>query len=274
MSPRLSPSRVVLYVLLALISLIYLTPIYMTFVTALKPPAEINLETAWIPSHHLYWASFVDAFNRMFPNLRNSLILTFFGTIISALLGSLNGYVLAKWRFRGANLIFTLMLFGMFIPYQIILIPLFQTLRNMHLYGGLPGLILAHVVYGIPITTLIFRNFYVQIPNEVVESAALDGAGFFGIYRRIVFPLSWLGMVVVVIWQFTQIWNDFLFGVTLTSHEWQPITVALAYLAGGQAVQWNLPMAGSILAALPPLLIYIIFGRYFIRGLLAGSVKG
>ncbi|MCD6142008.1 carbohydrate ABC transporter permease, partial [Candidatus Bipolaricaulota bacterium] len=117
-------------------------------------------------------------------------------------------------------------------------------------------------------------NFYVQIPNEVVESASLDGAGFFEIYRRIVFPLSWLGMVVVVIWQFTQIWNDFLFGVTLTNHEWQPITVALAYLAGGQAVQWNLPMAGSILAALPPLLIYIIFGRYFISGLLAGSVKG
>ncbi len=274
MSARFRLGRIVLYTLLVLLAVFYLTPIYMTLVTALKPAAEINLETAWNPPSHPYWTSFVNAFTRMFPNLRNSLILTVFGTILSALLGSLNGYVLSKWRFRGANFIFTLMLFGMFIPYQIILIPLFQTLRTMHLYGGLPGLILAHVVYGIPITTLIFRNFYVQIPNEVVESASLDGAGFFGIYWRIVFPLSWLGMVVVIIWQFTQIWNDFLFGVTLTSHEWQPITVALAYLAGGQAVQWNLPMAGSILAALPPLLIYIIFGRYFISGLLAGSVKG
>lgn len=274
MSARFNFGRIILYITLGLLAIVYLTPIYMTIVTALKPAAEINLETAWNPPSQLYWTSFVNAFNRMSPNLLNSLILTVFGTVLSALLGSLNGYVLSKWQFKGANLIFTLMLFGMFIPYQIILIPLFQTLRSMHMYGGLPGLILAHVVYGIPITTLIFRNFYVQIPNEVVESAALDGAGFFGIYQRIVFPLSWLGMVVVVIWQFTQIWNDFLFGVTLTSHEWQPITVALAYLAGGQAVQWNLPMAGSILAALPPLIIYILFGRYFISGLLAGSVKG
>ena len=266
--------RVILYATLAAVSLVYLIPVYMTVITALKPASEINLETAWSPPRHLYWQSFATALNKMLPNLRNSLILTVVGTILSALLGSLNGYVFSKWRFRGDNVIFTLMLFGMFIPYQIILIPLFQTLRSMHLYGGLPGLILAHVVYGIPITTLIFRNFYVQIPNEMVESAALDGAGFFGIYTRIILPLSWLGMVVVIIWQFTQIWNDFLFGVTLTKHEWQPITVALAYLAGGQAVQWNLPMAGSILAALPPLIIYIAFGRYFIRGLLAGSVKG
>ncbi len=271
---RIRLGRTVLYAVLIGTAAVYLTPIYMTLVTALKPAAEINLTTAWNLPSHPFWQSFADAFNRMSPNLLNSLILTIFGTILSALLGSINGYVLAKWRFRGSDVLFTLMLFGMFIPYQIILIPLFQTLRTLHMYGGLPGLILAHVVYGIPITTLIFRNFYVQIPNEVVESAALDGAGFFGIYRRIVFPLSWLGMVVVVIWQFTQIWNDFLFGVTLTSHEWQPITVALAYLAGGQAVQWNMPMAGSILAALPPLLIYILFGRYFISGLLAGSVKG
>ncbi len=274
MSSRANIGRIALYAVLAVMTIIYITPIYMTVTTALKSPADIHLETAWNPPRYPYWNSFIDAFSRMSPNLLNSLILTISGTILSALLGSINGYVLSKWRFRGSDLLFTLMLFGMFIPYQIILIPLFQTLRTIHMYGGLPGLILAHVVYGIPITTLIFRNFYVQIPDEVVESAALDGAGFFGIYQRIVFPLSWLGMVVVVIWQFTQIWNDFLFGVTLTSHEWQPITVALAYLAGGQAVQWNLPMAGAILAAFPPLLVYILFGRYFISGLLAGSVKG
>lgn len=274
MTLRMPVRRIALYAILALMALVYLIPIYMTLVTALKAPADIHLATAWNIPKHFYWASFVEAFNTMLPNLRNSLILAIMGTFLSALLGSLNGYIFSKWQFRGANVLFTLMLFGMFIPYQIILIPLFQTLRDIHLYGGLPGLILAHVVYGIPITTLIFRNFYVQIPREVVESAKIDGAGFFGIYRWMILPLSWLGLVVVIIWQFTQIWNDFLFGVTLTTYQWQPVTVALAYLAGGQAVQWNLPMAGSILAALPTLLVYIFFGRYFIRGLLAGSVKG
>jgi len=162
----------------------------------------------------------------------------------------------------------------MFIPYQAILIPLFQFLRDVGLYGSLAGLILTHIIYGLPITTLIFRNFYAEIPDEMLDAAKIDGAGFFGIYARVIFPLSVSGFVVVVIWQFTQIWNEFLFAVTLTRPSSQPITVALAELAGGQAVQWNLPMAGSVLAALPTLLIYIVLGRYFIRGLLAGSVKG
>jgi glucose/mannose transport system permease protein len=188
-------------------------------------------------------------------------------------LGSINGYVFSKWAFKGSEIVFTLFLFGMFIPYQVILIPLFQTLRAIKLYGGLPGLILAHVVYGLPITTLIFRNFYAQIPDALMESALLDGAGFFSIYARIVFPLSIPGFVVTSIWQFTQIWNEFLWGITLTRHTANPITVGLAQLAGGQAVSWNLPMAGSILAAVPVLAIYIFMGRYFIRGLLAGSVK-
>ena len=184
-----------------------------------------------------------------------------------------NGYVFSKWKFPGSEIVFTLFLFGMFIPYQVILIPLFQTLRAMHLYGGLPGLVLAHVVYGLPITSLIFRNFYAQIPDSLMESANLDGAGFFQIYTRIIFPLSIPGFVVTSLWQFTQIWNEFLWGICLTRHTANPITVGLAQLAGGQAVSWNLPMAGSILAALPVLLIYIVLGRYFIRGLLAGSVK-
>jgi len=170
--------------------------------------------------------------------------------------------------------VFPLMLFGMFIPYQSILIPLFQFLRDIGLYGSIWGLSLTHIVYGLPITTLIFRNFYAEIPDEMLEAAKIDGAGFFGIYARIIFPLSLSGFVVVIIWQFTQIWNEFFFAVTLTSQATQPITVALAQLAGGEAVRWNLPMAGAILAAVPTLLIYIVLGRYFIRGLLAGSVKG
>jgi glucose/mannose transport system permease protein len=182
--------------------------------------------------------------------------------------------VLSKWRIPGERVLFPLILFGMFIPYQAILIPLFEFMRSVGLYGGVPGLILIHSVYGLPITTLIFRNFYVDIPDEMLEAAAIDGADFFRIYTDVVFPLSIPGFVVVVIWQFTQIWNEFLFAVTMTSADAQPITVGLAQLAGGEAVKWNLPMAGAIVAALPPLVVYIVMGRYFIRGLLAGSVKG
>jgi glucose/mannose transport system permease protein len=264
---------VFLYGTLALLSLFFLMPAYMAAVTALKMPADISLPTAWEWPTVVNWSSFSDALAKLKPDFINSLILTICGTAGSTVLGSLNGYVFSKWKFKGSDVIFTLFLFGMFIPYQVILIPLFQTLRAMNLYGGLPGLILAHIVYGLPITSLIFRNFYAQIPTALIESARLDGAGFFSIYLRIVFPLSIPGFVVTSLWQFTQIWNEFLWGICLTRHTANPITVGLANLAGGQAVTWNLPMAGSILAALPVLAIYIFLGRYFIRGLLAGSVK-
>ena len=268
-----SIGSLLLYGTLSLLALAYLLPAYMMVVTALKMPENISLPQSWQVPVPLNWGSFSEAAALLKTSFANSVILTIFATVFSTVLGSINGYVFSKWKFRGSEVIFTLFLFGMFIPYQVILIPLFQTLRAMHLYGGLPGLILAHVVYGLPITTLIFRNFYAQIPDALMESAMLDGAGFFSIYARIVFPLSIPGFVVTSIWQFTQIWNEFLWGITLTRHSANPITVGLAQLAGGQAVSWNLPMAGSILAAVPVLLIYIFLGRYFIRGLLAGSVK-
>jgi glucose/mannose transport system permease protein len=274
MKQHLTPGRVILYILLGLLVIVYITPIYMTFITALKLPENINLPTAWEFPNPVNFGSFGEAYEKLGPSLKNSIILTISGTVLSTLLGSLNGYIFAKWRFRGSETIFTLFLFGMFIPYQIILIPLFQTLRALNLYGGLPGLVLAHVVYGIPITSLIFRNFYMQIPDALMESSQLDGAGFFSLYTLIMFPLSIPGFVVASIWQFTQIWNEFLWAVCLTKHTSNPITVGLAQLAGGQAVQWNMPMAGSIMAALPVVTIYIFLGRYFIRGLLAGSVKG
>ncbi|WP_319581728.1 carbohydrate ABC transporter permease [uncultured Pseudodesulfovibrio sp.] len=270
---KITFGNVFLYGTLAVLSLFFLMPAYMAAVTALKLPADISLPTAWEWPSVVNWASFSDALVKLKPDFINSLILTICGTAGSTVLGSLNGYVFSKWKFKGSDVIFTLFLFGMFIPYQVILIPLFQTLRAMNLYGGLPGLILAHIVYGLPITSLIFRNFYAQIPTALIESARLDGAGFFSIYLRIVFPLSIPGFVVTSLWQFTQIWNEFLWGICLTRHTANPITVGLANLAGGQAVTWNLPMAGSILAALPVLAIYIFLGRYFIRGLLAGSVK-
>lgn len=274
MTTKLTWARVLLYVTLIIVAAIYLTPIYMTVITALKNPADINLDTAWQVPSHLNWGSFGQAYAKLGPNIMNSIILAVTATLLSSMLGSLNGYVFSKWRFKGNDIVFTLLLFGMFIPYQIILIPLFQTLRWIHMYGGLPGLILAHVVYGIPITTLIFRNFYAQIPLSLTESAQIDGAGFFKLYLHVIFPLSIPGFVVTFIWQFTQIWNEFLWGITLTEYSANPITVGLAQLAGGQAVSWNLPMAGSIIAAIPVLIIYILMGRYFIRGLLAGSVKG
>jgi glucose/mannose transport system permease protein len=266
--------RWVIYVLLGLASATFLLPVYLVVVTSLKAPADINLATTWSLPQVWHWRSFTDAWVVFSPKLANSFTLTITATIISALMGSMNGYVLSKWRFPGANVVFPLMLFGMFIPYQAILIPLFDFLRSIELYGGLSGLIMAHVVYGLPITTLIFRNYYAEIPDEMLEAGKIDGAGFFGLYGRIVFPLSLPGFVVVIIWQFTQIWNEFLFAVTLTSQANQPITVALAQLAGGEAVRWNLPMAGAILAALPTLVVYILLGRYFVKGLLAGSVKG
>lgn len=267
-------ARFGIYIVLMLLALVYLLPVYMTAVTSLKSPAEINLPTAWSLPSAIHWAGYTTAWSEFAPQLKNSLALAVFATALSTVLGSMNGYILAKWRFKGADVLFPLMLFGMFIPYQSILIPLFQFLRTTGLYGGLPGLILVHVVYGIPITTLLFRNFYSQIPNELVESAAIDGAGFFGVYGRLIAPLSAPALVVTVIWQFTQIWNEFLFAVTLTRPAAQPITVALANLAGGQAVQWNLPMAGSVLAAIPTVMVYVTLGRYFVRGLLAGSLKG
>jgi len=266
--------RVFVYTALVVASAFYLVPLYLVVVTALKDASEIQLATTWRLPSEWNWGSFTTAWQAFAPKLYNSLLLGVTATLGSAILGSLNGYVLSKWSFRGANVVFPLMLFGMFIPYQSILIPLFQFLRDIGLYGSIWGLSLTHIVYGLPITTLIFRNFYAEIPDEMLEAAKIDGAGFFGIYARIIFPLSLSGFVVVIIWQFTQIWNEFLFAVTLTSQATQPITVALAQLAGGEAVRWNLPMAGAILAAVPTLLIYIVLGRYFIRGLLAGSVKG
>jgi glucose/mannose transport system permease protein len=266
--------RWLMYILLVLGVVFFLMPVYMMVVTALKKPIAINLATSWQLPKVWNWASFQQAWTAFLPKLRNSFVLTVVASFVSAIMGSLNGYVLSKWGFRGSKLLFALMLFGMFIPYQAILIPLFSFIKSIGLYGTIWGLVVVHVVYGLPITTLIFRNYYVEIPDSLLEATSIDGAGFFGIYRHVMFPLSLPGFVVVIIWQFTQIWNEFLFAVTLSNPDSQPITVALARLSGGEAVKWNLPMAGALLAALPTLIVYISFGRYFIRGLLAGSIKG
>ncbi len=307
--------RVMLYAILIVAALFFLLPVYVLVVTSLKSYAEVNLATMWNLPHGFSLDSFREAWfgnsakgtHGLANNFWNSVKLVIPGTLISTFLGSLNGYVLAKWKFKGADILFPLILFGMFIPYQSVLIPLVSIMqwwtRNLAgawvrgllawqvpaiigwlpgllsnyvpAYGTIGGLVLAHVVYGIPITTLIFRNYYTAIPNELVEASKIDGAGFVGIYRHVLFPLSVPAFVVVMIWQFTSIWNEFLFAVVMTSKaEVQPLTVALNNLAGSFIVEWNVQMAGALLAALPTLLIYIILGRYFMRGLLAGALKG
>jgi glucose/mannose transport system permease protein len=278
---KLHPARLLLYIVLIAFALYYLMPVYVLVVTSLKSFAEVNLYRMWNPPRTFSLESFRRAlfggmgYQGLAPNILNSVIMVLPATLISAALGSLNGYIFARWQFRGANTLFTLALFGMFIPYQSILIPLVQTLKSIGLYGTIPGLILTHVIYGIPITTLIFRNYYATVPKELVEAARIDGAGLLGVYRRIMLPLSLPGFAVVLIWQFTSIWNDFLFAVTIAQNPAvQPVTVALNNLAGSFIVEWNVQMAGALLAALPTLLVYIFLGRYFMRGLLAGSLKG
>ncbi|MCP4296647.1 MAG: carbohydrate ABC transporter permease [Proteobacteria bacterium] len=195
---------------------------------------------------------------------------------ISTFLGALNGYVLTKWNFKGADVFFSMLLIGCFIPFQVILLPMARTLGILGLAGTTTGLIMVHIIYGLAFTTLFFRNFYVSIPDELVKAAKIDGAGFFTIFWKIMLPLSIPIIVVSVIWQFTQIWNDFLFGVVFSAGESQPITVALNNLVNTSTgvKEYNVDMAAAIIAALPTLFVYVVAGKYFVRGLTAGAVKG
>jgi glucose/mannose transport system permease protein len=275
--------RALLYLGLVALAVFYLLPIYVLLTTSFKEFREVSLETMWRLPTSVTLDGFIRAWagdprtgtRGLGQNFLNSVYLAVPGVALSVFLGSLNGYVLAQWRFRGSDTLFFLLLFGMFIPYQSILIPLVRLLQQVGLYGTLPGLIATHVVYGLPITTLIFRNYYASVPRSLVEAAEVDGAGILGIYRTVILPLSAPATVVTVVWQFTQIWNDFLFGVVITNKPTvQPITVALNNLAGSYIVEWNVQMAGALLAAVPTLVVYVLMGRYFVQGLLAGSVKG
>lgn len=279
--PTLRWGNIWVYAILLGFAIFYLVPVYVLVVNGLKSFQEVSLSRMWDPPASISLDSFAKAFNKLRPNFLNSVRLVVPATVLSSLLGSLNGYILSKWEVPGSAVIFPLLLFGMFIPYQSVLIPLVQFLRwagevlSVPLYGTIPGLVVVHVVYGIPVTTLIFRNYYASVPTDLVEAARMDGAGFLGIYRAVILPLSAPAFVVVGIWQFTAIWNEFLFAVTLTSNPaQQPVTVALQNLAGSQIVEWNVQMAGALLAALPTLLVYMLLGQYFLRGLLAGALKG
>jgi glucose/mannose transport system permease protein len=268
-------SRTVITVILILAGLLYLVPVYVMVTNGLKNAESVGISTMWVPAIDLQGAGFLEAWQRLSPNLLNSLLIVVPAAVISSAIGSLNGYILSKWRFPGADVVFVVMLFGFFIPYQSILIPLIKFLQMIGLYGSVGGLIVVHVAYGLPVTTLIFRNYFANVPNEILESARMDGAGVIGAFFQVLLPLSLPAFVVSLIFQFTSIWNDFLFGVTIVPNpRFQPVTVALNNLAGTFSVDWNVVMAGAVIAALPTALIYLLLGRYFVQGLLAGSVRG
>ena len=267
--------RLLFWLVLALALIFYALPIYVMVINGIKEAQDVSLATMWRLPSQFTLGGFAEAWRRLSPNLRNSLVMVVPATMLSALIGSLNGYLFSKWRFRGSEVIFAVLLFGFFIPYQSILLPLVRFLQMIGLYGTLPGLVLTHVVYGIPVTTLIFRNFYASIPRSIIEAATVDGAGVIQTYSRIILPLSAPAFVVTTIFQFTNIWNDFLFGITVVPNpQAQPVTIALNNLSGSFSVDWNVVMAGAVLAALPTALVYIFLGRFFVTGLVAGSVKG
>ncbi|QDG75363.1 carbohydrate ABC transporter permease [Labrenzia sp. PHM005] len=284
-SSSLNLGRIVLYALLVLFCLYYLLPLYVMVVNSLKPLSEITaggmmaLPGEWtIAPWSSAWSSAqvgVEA-TGLRPYFLNSIIMVVPAVALSTLVGALNGYVLTKWAFRGSTVLFGLLLFGCFIPFQMVLIPMARMLGLMGLAGSVPGLIFVHFVYGIGFSTLYFRNYYAAFPTELVRAAQIDGAGFFRIFWRILLPSSGPIAVVCIIWQFTNIWNDFLFGASFSDFDSQPMTVALNNLVQSSTgvKEYNVHFAGAIMAALPTLFVYIVAGRYFVRGLMAGSVKG
>lgn len=267
-------NRALLYGLLILFSAFFLLPLYLVILTSIKPLDEISLSAMWDLPTGIDFSAYALAWEKLAPAFANTFTLVIPAAIIASILGSLNGYVLSKWKFPGSNVIFTLMLFGMFIPYQAILIPLSNTVRDLGLYGGTTGLILVHIVYGLPIMTLIFRNFYLGIPDEIVEAARVDGAGMLKTYTQVILPLSVPAFIVAIIWEFTAVWNDFLFAVVLTGPKAWPVTVALNNIAGSQIVEWNVQMSAALMASIPTILVYILLGKYFMRGMMSGALKG
>lgn len=269
---------VIQYGLLFFFAALVLTPLYALLVTSFKTPSNYDQRTAWRIPRSWSVEGWVAAWDTLAPALGRSLIMATAAAIISAILGSLNGYVFAKWKFPGSHVIFVLFLFGMFIPYQAIMIPLSGLMLDIQAgapwFAGIPTLILCHVVYGIPICTLIFRNYYATaVPTEIIEAARVDGAATLSTYLRVVLPVSIPGFVVTLIWQFTSAWNDFLFALFLTNQNNGPVTFGLNALASGQNPNYPQIMAGVLVASLPTLIVYIALGKYFVSGLMSGSVK-
>ena len=281
----MSINRILIYSLLAFAALLYLMPLAVMLITSLKDLDEIRSGTLLSLPQALNFDAWEKAWGTACTGVSceglkgyfwNSVLIVVPAVVISTIFGALNGYVLTKWKFWGSNLFFGMLLIGTMIPFQVILLPMARTLGFLGLAGTTSGLIMVHTIYGLAFTTLFFRNYYISIPTELVNAARIDGAGFWMIFWRIILPVSVPIIVVSVIWQFTQIWNDFLFGVVYSSGDAQPITVALNNLVNTSTgvKEYNVDMAAAIIAGLPTLLVYVVAGNYFVKGLTAGAVKG
>ncbi len=263
------------YAVLIAFAAFYLVPFYVMILTGLKPLEDISSFEIWNMPKSLDWGSFREAWNQMDSNFWNSVRITIPGAIVSTFLGSINGYVFAKWGFRGSNVILFLFVFGMFLPGQGILIPLVWVLQFMGLYGKVNGLIMAYCIFGIPITSLLFYRYYASVPDELVDASKIDGCGFFGIYRRIILPLSGPTFAVVGVWQCTRIWNEYLMAlVVLGNPARAPVTVAIKNFSSMGVIPWNLQMAAALIASVPTIAVYLLLGKLFMRGLLEGSLSG
>jgi glucose/mannose transport system permease protein len=281
----LSGRNIMLYGILGLVALYYILPLWVMVMTSLKGMPEVRLGNIFAPPVEITFEPWVKAWATACTGLNcdglsrgfwNSVIITVPSVILSILIASVNGYALINWKFRGSEVFFTILIFGSFIPYQIMLYPIVIMLREMGLYGTLWGLVLVHTIFGMPILTLLFRNYFSSIPEELFKAARVDGAGFWGIYFRIMLPMSLPIFVVALILQVTGIWNDFLFGVVYTKPELYPMTVQLNNIVNSvQGVkEYNVNMAATLLTGLVPLVIYFVSGKLFVRGIAAGAVKG
>jgi glucose/mannose transport system permease protein len=277
-------TRIIVYAALIVLALLFLVPLGVVVVNSLRSSREIAASSLIGWPSHLIFSNYAQAWNKFCmaehcwgiePYMLNSLTLTIPATIISTLLGALAGYSISLWRFRGDQFVFAVVTLGIFLPEQMKLIPWVVVLRDLSLMNTIAGLVLIHTVQGMSFTTLFCRNYYVGIPQDLLKAARIDGAGFFRIFWRIILPLSPPILIVTVIFQFTGIWNEFLYGVTFTSGGQQPVTAALIALSAAITSE---PMYGEqsaavLIAALPTLLVYLFGGRYFLRGLTAGAVK-
>jgi|TARA_B100000749_G_scaffold12706_1_gene10276 glucose/mannose transport system permease protein len=281
----LSRRNIILYGTLLVVAVYYLIPLYVMLVTSVKGMPEIRLGNIFSPPVEVTFEPWVKAWAQACTGLNcdglsrgfwNSVKITIPSVFVSIAIASINGYALANWRFKGANLFFTILIFGAFIPYQIMIYPLVILLRDLGLYTKLPGLILIHTIFGMPILTLLFRNYFTTIPEELFKAARVDGARFWGIYFRVMMPMSLPIFAVAIVLQVTGIWNDFLFGVIYTKPDTYPMTVQLNNIVNSvQGVkEYNVNMAATLLTGLVPLAIYFISGKLFVRGIAAGAVKG
>ena len=278
-------SRLLLYALLLLAAGFFLAPLYVMLATSLKDAAQIrsgnllSLPTSLnFEAWELAWATACTGVDcrGLQPYFWNSVLMAVPAVLISTAWGAINGYVLSLWKFRGSELLFGFMLFGVFMPFQVVLLPMSQVLGFLGLSSSIGGLVLVHCLAGLAGTTLFFRNYYAAIPKELINAARIDGAGFWRIFWRIVLPMSTPILMVTLIWQFTNIWNDFLFGVAFSSADSKPITVGLNNMANtsSSVKSYNVDMAAAVIAGLPTMLVYVLAGQYFVRGLTAGAVKG